>query len=106
MSPLTIMMVLAAVYLLLSAISFIVYAIDKACARQPLLRRIPEWNLHWLALLGGWPGAWLAQRVLRHKTMKKSFRRAFAATVLFNLSALIAVMVFVCVQLGALHRIP
>jgi uncharacterized membrane protein YsdA (DUF1294 family) len=39
--------------------------------------RTPEWCLHLLALLGGSPGAWVAQQFFRHKTIKRSFRIVF-----------------------------
>ncbi len=39
--------------------------------------RIPEKQLHAVALLGGWPGALLAQQLLRHKTQKASFQGIF-----------------------------
>jgi uncharacterized membrane protein YsdA (DUF1294 family) len=46
---------------------------------------VPERTLLLLGIIGGWPGAVLAQQTLRHKTQKVSFRRAFWATVLVNL---------------------
>ena len=42
-----------------------------------------------LALLGGWPGAWLAQRCFRHKTVKPAFRRIFWLTVVGNLGLIL-----------------
>ncbi|SJM91388.1 Cold-shock protein (fragment) [Crenothrix polyspora] len=39
--------------------------------------RIPEKSLHTLELLGGWPGALLAQRTLRHKNRKPSYQVVF-----------------------------
>ena len=36
--------------------------------------------------MGGWPGGLLAQRMLRHKTGKRSFLVAFWASVLVNVS--------------------
>lgn len=70
-------------YLGMSALTFAVYAIDKAAARRHAWR-VPESTLHLLALLGGWPGAVLAQQALRHKTRKQPFRRIFWATVVGN----------------------
>jgi len=37
-----------------------------------------------LGLAGGWPGAIVAQQVLRHKSNKVSFRSAFWVTVMLN----------------------
>ena len=61
------------VYAAASLIAFAAYALDKAAARGGH-RRTPENTLHLLALLGGWPGALLAQQVFRHKTRKLSFQ--------------------------------
>jgi uncharacterized membrane protein YsdA (DUF1294 family) len=41
-----------------------------------------------LALAGGWPGALVAQTLLRHKSRKQPFRSVFRATVLLNCAAL------------------
>jgi uncharacterized membrane protein YsdA (DUF1294 family) len=79
---------IAALYGLASLITFIIYLIDKSAA-QAGRWRIPEKTLHTLALAGGWPGAWVAQKVLRHKTSKKEFQLVFWLTVVLNLGALI-----------------
>jgi uncharacterized membrane protein YsdA (DUF1294 family) len=47
-----------------------------------------EQTLHVFALLGGWPGALVAQRWLRHKSKKASFQVAFWVTVVVNCVAL------------------
>jgi len=73
----------AAVYLVVSAATFLAYAADKSAARRHA-RRTPESTLHLLALAGGWPGALVAQQLLRHKTAKLRFRIMFWATVLLN----------------------
>ena len=46
--------ILAAVYGLISPITFIAYALDKRAASLGRLRT-PEATLHVLELLGGWP---------------------------------------------------
>ncbi len=75
------------VYLVMSAVSFVVYASDKAAAPAGG-RRVPENTLHLLSLLGGWPGALIAQRLLSHKTRKAGFQALFWLTVALNLAAL------------------
>lgn len=40
-------------------------------------RRVPEKVLHALAFAGGTPGAFVAQKLFRHKTIKGEFRRVF-----------------------------
>lgn len=75
------------IYLGMSAVSFGLYAIDKNAARKGD-QRTPEKTLHWLALLGGWPGAMYAQQLFRHKSSKASFRIVFWVTLMLNVSAL------------------
>jgi uncharacterized membrane protein YsdA (DUF1294 family)/cold shock CspA family protein len=70
-------------YLATSVVTFAVYAFDKSAARKEDWRT-PEFNLHMLALLGGWPGALVAQETLRHKTQKEGFRALFWVTVVVN----------------------
>lgn len=74
-------------YAVLSLLAFLCYGIDKLAARRGW-SRIPERRLHLLALLGGWPGALLAQRLFRHKSRKPAFRRTFRLTVTLNLLVL------------------
>ncbi len=66
-----------------SVLAFVTYGTDKAAAEQGR-RRTPESTLHMLALLGGWPGALVAQRLYRHKTRKASFQLVFWLTVAVN----------------------
>lgn len=75
-------------YLGASLLCFALYALDKSAARRGA-RRTPERMLLVLGLLGGWPGAVLAQQWLRHKTAKLSFRAAFWCTVLLNLAGFV-----------------
>ena len=77
-----------AVYLAASVAAAIAYGTDKFAA-QSGASRTPERTLHVLALMGGWPGALVAQRVFRHKSRKPSFLFAFWATVTLNCVALV-----------------
>lgn len=77
----------AYVYLLGSLIALVMYAIDKSAARKNRWRT-PESQLHLIALVGGWPGAYLAQQWLRHKSAKRDFKAMFWFTVLLNLVGL------------------
>jgi uncharacterized membrane protein YsdA (DUF1294 family)/cold shock CspA family protein len=78
--------VLLGFYLAASALAFLVYAMDKSAAASGA-QRIRELHLHLLALIGGWPGAMVAQQVLRHKSVKAEFRAVFWVTVVINLAA-------------------
>jgi uncharacterized membrane protein YsdA (DUF1294 family)/cold shock CspA family protein len=75
-------------YLIISAVTFIAYAIDKSAARSGSWRT-SESTLHLLALAGGWPGALIAQNRLRHKSRKQPFRTIFWATVAINGAAFV-----------------
>ncbi len=72
---------------LLSVLTGLIYWLDKWYA-QTNAWRIQEHTLHLFALLGGWPGAWLAQTWVRHKASKLSFQIKFWVTVLLNLIGL------------------
>jgi uncharacterized membrane protein YsdA (DUF1294 family) len=74
-------------YLVTSAVAFVVYALDKSAARNERWRT-QESRLHLFALIGGWPGALVAQKLLRHKCKKQSFQIVFWATVVLNCGAL------------------
>lgn len=76
---------LALLFLLASGWSYLAYARDKSAARLGTWR-VPEKTLHLTALLGGWPGAIVAQQRLRHKTAKRRFRLLFWLTVVVNLT--------------------
>lgn len=75
--------VVLGLYLVASVVSFFVYARDKSAAKADQWRTA-ESTLHVLSLLGGWPGALVAQKMLRHKSKKQSFQIVFWATVVLN----------------------
>ena len=75
-------------YLVVSSATFAAYALDKRAAERRAWRT-SESTLHLLALVGGWPGALIAQSRLRHKSRKQSFRAIFWLTVALNLAAFV-----------------
>lgn len=79
---------IAAGYPLFSAVTWLVYRKDKQAAGSGRWRT-PESTLQLLALLGGWPGAWLAHKHLRHKSSKSSFQLTFRVMVALNLAGLL-----------------
>jgi uncharacterized membrane protein YsdA (DUF1294 family)/cold shock CspA family protein len=74
-------------YAVVSILTFLIYWFDKAAARRGQWRT-KESYLLFLGLAAGWPGAVLAQRVLHHKSRKRSFQVAFWATAVMNSIAL------------------
>lgn len=60
----------------INVLTVLVYALDKSAARNGQ-QRTPESHLHLISLIGGWPGAWLAQQLLRHKSSKAAFLRRY-----------------------------
>src|SRR6185295_14709953 len=81
-----------ALYYGASIITYRCYARDKKAAENKN-RRTPESTLHLMSLVGGWPGALIAQVRLRHKTRKPSFLVAYWLTVIVNCIALGVIVV-------------
>lgn len=77
---------IAAAYLALSLVTFVLYALDKSAARRGAWRT-KESTLQLFGLAGGWPGALIAQNTFRHKSRKASFQSVFWATVALNCAA-------------------
>ena len=73
----------AGLYIALSILAFAMYAADKRAAQKGRWRT-PESTLLLIGLIGGWPGAIVAQQLLRHKTKKLSFRTKFWVSVIVN----------------------
>lgn len=78
--------IVPAVYVVLSALTYTTYSRDKDNA-QAGYWRVPESTLHLMELVGGWPGALVAQWRLRHKNRKVSYQVIFWLAVITHLSA-------------------
>lgn len=76
-------------YVAASAGCFAVYFIDKSAAVAGRWR-VSEATLVFVGLAGGWPGAIVAQQILRHKSTKRSFRSAFWGSVVLNVTGFVA----------------
>lgn len=73
-------------YLTMSAIAVAAYAHDKKKAKTGTWRTTESF-LHWIELLGGWPGALFAQHQIRHKNNKASYQAVFWAIVVLHLGS-------------------
>jgi uncharacterized membrane protein YsdA (DUF1294 family)/cold shock CspA family protein len=80
-------------YLFFSLTTFTVYAVDKIKAYRDEWR-VSEKTLHLLELLGGWPGALIAQRTIRHKNKKTSFQVIFWLIVIIHIVIWLDVLIF------------
>jgi uncharacterized membrane protein YsdA (DUF1294 family) len=77
-------------YSVMSLVAFVAYVLDKRAARTAR-PRIPEATLHLLELCGGWPGAFVAQRLVRHKNAKFGYQVVYWLIVLVHVTAWIAI---------------
>ena len=81
------------VYGVASLACFIGYALDKRAAEHKQWR-VSETILLMVGLVGGWPGAIIAQELFRHKTKKPAFRTLFWMSVAINMAAFVQINVF------------
>jgi len=76
-------LLVVAIYVAVSFLTFLTYWFDKAAAQRGQWRT-KESYLLFLGLAAGWPGAVVAQRVLHHKSRKRRFQVAFWGTAAMN----------------------
>ncbi|MEH8019085.1 cold shock domain-containing protein [Rheinheimera muenzenbergensis] len=76
--------VLPLLYIEASLMTYWLYKTDKEAAIARHGNRLAEESLQLFALIGGWPGAYIAQQQLAHKRSKLSFRREFGFVILGN----------------------
>ncbi|MBQ7304045.1 MAG: DUF1294 domain-containing protein [Alphaproteobacteria bacterium] len=77
----------------INLVTIIAYGVDKRAAKKGNWR-VPEIRLHTLELLGGWIGAFIAQKIFRHKTKKKSFQAMFWLMLVLQVSAIYYILTF------------
>ena len=80
--------------LVINAVAFFVYGIDKLKASKGWWR-IPESTLLLLAIIGGSIGAWLGMKAWHHKTMHRKFQ--YGLPVIFLLQ--LALAVYLCTRM-------
>lgn len=76
--------VLPILYIEASLFTYWLYRADKAAAIARQGQRLPEQSLQLFSLIGGWPGALLAQKKLSHKQRKFLFQREFLLVIIGN----------------------
>lgn len=84
---------LLTVLIAINVISFLIYAVDKYKAKKGYWR-IKETTLHLMSLIGGWPGAALAQKLLKHKNRKVAFQIRYWLTIVVNITVLTTLFYF------------
>jgi uncharacterized membrane protein YsdA (DUF1294 family)/cold shock CspA family protein len=67
-------------YPAMSLTAVLIYARDKLSALRGHWR-VPESSMHLVEAAGGWPGAYIAQQTMRHKTVKRSYQVVYWAIV-------------------------
>jgi len=88
----------------MSLIAYFIYGFDKRRA-ETNGQRVPETILHAVELFGGWPGAFLAQRKLRHKTSKTSYQVVFWLIILAHQFAALDFLLRGRLTQGLIHLI-
>ncbi|NPD14212.1 DUF1294 domain-containing protein [Xinfangfangia sp. D13-10-4-6] len=98
--PLSLLIALAGVawFIATSFIAWHQFRTDKWRALEGL-RRIPERDLLFIAMIGDWPGARLAQRRFRHKTRKEPFRSQLN-TCAWPAGAILVTLVLLAASIG------
>lgn len=85
-APKTFMLFLVFHLVSINITTMVAYYVDKRAAIRHTWR-VPENTLHTLEFLGGWLGALMAQKLFRHKTVKKSFRAIFWLMIIMEFAA-------------------
>ena len=92
-SPKTIMLFVVFQLIFINISTFIAYFVDKRAAVRGAWR-VPERELHTLEFLGGWIGAFFAQRIFRHKISKRSYQLTYKLMIIMELAAIYFILKF------------
>lgn len=80
-------------FISINLVTVLAYWQDKRAAVRGAWR-VPEITLHTLEFLGGWSGAFLAQKLFRHKTKKRSFQAMFWLMLIFQVVVVFLILKF------------
>jgi uncharacterized membrane protein YsdA (DUF1294 family) len=78
------MMIVLKLYMIASLVTLILFFVDKEQAKNNAWR-ISEKHLHLSELLGGWPGAYLAMHLFKHKRQKSTYLTTYYLIVALHL---------------------
>ncbi|MDM8569130.1 cold shock and DUF1294 domain-containing protein [Thiotrichales bacterium HSG1] len=87
--------ILLIIYSVMSPITYLLYVTDKISAIKKQWR-VMENTLHLFELLGGWPGALLAQKQIRHKNRKLSYQIIFWTIVTIHMMLWVYCFIYGC----------
>ena len=85
--PKTLLLFLVFQLVSINITTIIAYYVDKRAAMRGKWR-VSEFTLHTLEFLGGWPGAFVAQKMFHHKTKKKSYQSTYIWVIFAELSCI------------------
>lgn len=89
----TIMLFVVFQFVFANITTFFAYGVDKYAAIKGRWR-VRENDLHMMEFLGGWIGAFVAQRLFHHKTSKKSFQNMYKLMIVMEFAAVYAIIKF------------
>ena len=89
----TFMLLLVFQIISINITTFIAYWADKRAAKNKQWR-VSERDLHTLEFLGGWLGAYIAQKTFKHKTSKKSYLKMFKVMIIMEFIAIYIILNF------------
>ena len=85
------MIYFAIYFALISLITSVITVLDKLFAKKHM-RRVPEATLFTLAFIGGAAAEYLTMKLVRHKTLHKSFMLGLPAIMIFQAAAVILII--------------